>query len=639
MAQDLAALQVSLELQTAAFQAGVKQVDRRLKGMDKNIQKTSKGFRGMEKGLTKLKGGLAGIAASMAAAFSVQSVKNAIAFGDEIAKSAETVGLAVDEFQQFSYVADRAGIATSQFSSNMVAFVKRVGEAQAGVGPLVSGLQKMDSELLKSVTSAKSQGEAFKLVLDALNNAATAADKARIANAAFSRSGVAMGRMAEDYKNVADEAERLGLVMSEKTAKRAEVLQDKLTEMATSFKVSFTSAVIDATARMAEFFGIIDQVDSNAQKLADAQARLATVTATAEAFEKKTGQVAGRSAQEIAYLTDKIAHLTRLVKEEELPALNAAGSAIQGTTEDFSKFATSIGYAIDPYKRLREEAEKTAKALAAGVITQKDADAYIAVLLQQVMDIDAALEKEEKAIEKVTYAWEGLGDAMRLQAETANLSYDSIMENIDGFADSAGMFKDVGTDMLGAFTDSFDSFANGVAAGTTKVKDLFKNMVQSLIAQFLKLMAYKGIMSMLGGPGTTLGGQFATAIGSASAKGNIFNHGSVQAFATGGIVGSPTTFPMANGKTGLMGEAGPEAIMPLKRGPGGELGVNAVQPVVNINNNAPVAVNATSNGDGSVDITIVERAVESAIRRGGNGITSALESVYGNNRGSGAFGY
>jgi phage-related minor tail protein len=96
---------------------------------------------------------------------------------------------------------------------------------------------------------------------------------------------------------------------------------------------------------------------------------------------------------------------------------------------------------------------------------------------------------------------------------------------------------------------------------------------------------------------------------------------------------------MANGKTGLMGEAGPEAIMPLKRGPGGELGVNAVQPVVNINNNAPVAVNATSNGDGSVDITIVERAVESAIRRGGNGITSALESVYGNNRGSGAFGY
>lgn len=45
-------------------------------------------------------------------------------------------------------------------------------------------------------------------------------------------------------------------------------------------------------------------------------------------------------------------------------------------------------------------------------------------------------------------------------------------------------------------------------------------------------------------------------------------------FATGGIVTGPTTFPMRGG-TGLMGEAGPEAIMPLARGPDGKLGVRA----------------------------------------------------------------
>ena len=42
----------------------------------------------------------------------------------------------------------------------------------------------------------------------------------------------------------------------------------------------------------------------------------------------------------------------------------------------------------------------------------------------------------------------------------------------------------------------------------------------------------------------------------------------------GGIVGAPTTFPMRGGM-GLMGEAGPEAIMPLARGPDGRLGVQA----------------------------------------------------------------
>jgi phage-related minor tail protein len=48
--------------------------------------------------------------------------------------------------------------------------------------------------------------------------------------------------------------------------------------------------------------------------------------------------------------------------------------------------------------------------------------------------------------------------------------------------------------------------------------------------------------------------------------------GSVTPFADGGVVRAPTYFPMGGG-TGLMGEAGPEAILPLKRGPDGTLGV------------------------------------------------------------------
>lgn len=56
------------------------------------------------------------------------------------------------------------------------------------------------------------------------------------------------------------------------------------------------------------------------------------------------------------------------------------------------------------------------------------------------------------------------------------------------------------------------------------------------------------------------------------ARGGVFSGGRVMAFAGGGIVGGPTIFPMANG-IGLMGEAGPEAIMPLKRGSDGRLGV------------------------------------------------------------------
>lgn len=51
--------------------------------------------------------------------------------------------------------------------------------------------------------------------------------------------------------------------------------------------------------------------------------------------------------------------------------------------------------------------------------------------------------------------------------------------------------------------------------------------------------------------------------------------GGIKPFASGGVIGSPTYFPLPSGGTGLVGEAGPEAIMPLKRGPDGRLGVAA----------------------------------------------------------------
>lgn len=58
------------------------------------------------------------------------------------------------------------------------------------------------------------------------------------------------------------------------------------------------------------------------------------------------------------------------------------------------------------------------------------------------------------------------------------------------------------------------------------------------------------------------------------AKGGAFVQGRVMPFAKGGVVAEPTHFPM-RGATGLMGEAGPEAIMPLRRGADGRLGVAA----------------------------------------------------------------
>lgn len=51
--------------------------------------------------------------------------------------------------------------------------------------------------------------------------------------------------------------------------------------------------------------------------------------------------------------------------------------------------------------------------------------------------------------------------------------------------------------------------------------------------------------------------------------------GAIKPFAAGGVIGTPTYFPLTGGGVGLAGEAGPEAIMPLARGADGKLGIRA----------------------------------------------------------------
>lgn len=106
------------------------------------------------------------------------------------------------------------------------------------------------------------------------------------------------------------------------------------------------------------------------------------------------------------------------------------------------------------------------------------------------------------------------------------------------------------------------------------MKDAFKDAIMNSknLGDALSNLANK-VQGMLVNKAldSLLGGLF-----SGFAKGAAFQAGGVTAFASGGVVNSPSFFPMSGGRTGLMGEAGPEAIMPLTRTSGGELGVKAV---------------------------------------------------------------
>lgn len=125
-----------------------------------------------------------------------------------------------------------------------------------------------------------------------------------------------------------------------------------------------------------------------------------------------------------------------------------------------------------------------------------------------------------------------------------------------------------------------ESGANGFARAMTRAfsasvtggrqfDDILKSLTLRLSDMAVR-MAFRPLEQSIAG---SLSGLFAGLFGGSNPGHVSASSGAIKPFATGGVIGTPSYFPLMNGGVGLAGEAGPEAIMPLTRGPDGRLGV------------------------------------------------------------------
>ncbi|WP_420131991.1 phage tail tape measure protein [Rhodopseudomonas sp.] len=98
----------------------------------------------------------------------------------------------------------------------------------------------------------------------------------------------------------------------------------------------------------------------------------------------------------------------------------------------------------------------------------------------------------------------------------------------------------------------------------------FEDVLKSLALKVSDLALKAALKPLTNGLAGAFDGLFSGLFGGATSKNA---DGAIKPFATGGVIGTPTYFPMIGGGVGLAGEAGPEAILPLQRGPDGRLGV------------------------------------------------------------------
>lgn len=197
---------------------------------------------------------------------------------------------------------------------------------------------------------------------------------------------------------------------------------------------------------------------------------------------------------------------------------------------------------------------------------------------------------------------------------------------------AAASIASIGTSQTAALTAMsgtsgvIASAMGGYASAATAAGQLAASLTQAAIAQ----AAYSAALVPIAG--AVLAPVAATATGAAIGTANILASAGmlasrVTAFADGGIVDKPTYFPMKGSRMGLMGEAGTEAIMPLRRTPDGRLGVEAQvqQPNITIYNQSGASVETVQRPDGDTEIFI--RKVNNALRneRTQSGFSSALQ--------------
>jgi lambda family phage tail tape measure protein len=212
-------------------------------------------------------------------------------------------------------------------------------------------------------------------------------------------------------------------------------------------------------------------------------------------------------------------------------------------------------------------------------------------------ELTAAYESNIRAIQDRTQA--------QLDARAADENAFDFRRGARQYVESIGSMRDATASLtqtgIRGVEDALMSLAT---TGTANFQAFAVSILQETSRMIIQQLVLKTIMQALGflGGGGLGGGSLNFAdmakysVPLPSAMGNVFTEQGVQLFAKGGVVAKPTFFRYANGGSfanGVMGEAGPEAILPLKRGSDGKLGVSTG------GGGSPVAVTVNVDASGT----------------------------------------
>lgn len=260
-------------------------------------------------------------------------------------------------------------------------------------------------------------------------------------------------------------------------------------------------------------------------------------------------------------------------------------------------------------------------------------------------DYAMSLQLQNELIDKQAKEWASLGIPMqdvqnRVALLKAQLDQSPRMALAQALRQYGEEAKDWTKSMSDAVSQVFGGMEDALANFVTTGKLSFTDFANSVISDLARI----AIRASITGPlSSMLGGFFGAPTATASANGNVFT--GIGDY-SGRIVTRPTLFSYSShlkafAKGGVMGEAGPEAVMPLRRMSNGRLGVESSGSGVNVpinievvnesGQNTKAEARQQRNNDGGMDVTVyIRQVVAQDITRGNGGmVAQAIQGVYG----------
>ena len=596
----------------------------------KRLGNSMQGVQGKVKNLKMAVGGLstafralgAALAVGAIAGFAKQTIDQADAFG----KLSTRTGIAANSLQAFVNAGKLADVSQQQLEVGLKTFARTSYEAAQGVSTYSNAYAALGVSVKNADGSLKASDDLLKEIADKFKDLPNGPEKAAIAMRLFGKSGADMITL---LNGGSEALERFNYEVSDNFAQNAEYFNDQITILQIQFdgfRKQLMDALLPALNAIIEVFSemfatendwtalfkvieygirgtaiviksLIDLVDELVRGLVTSFSVIGKVlkgdfggaisevgSAYKGAFERAKKNKAqydrllyGRSevgadyggggAGAFAPMADgrgdraakarkekanreaeRAAQLAAREAEERRKAFGASVLQLEA-----SEAALRIARESDPLKKIELQYEERRRVLLA-----ENADAMLnAKSVEEALNIGRMTRNQldQQAIEK----------QRELKTATDELDQSFSKTFKEGFEEYRKSLTDFGGQVSAAVTGAFQGMEDALVNFVMTGKANFRDFANAIIADIARIAVRQAIIAPLtGGIGNLFGFK----------NGGVFAQNGIVPFAKGGVVNRPTLFPMANG-AGLMGEAGPEAVMPLRRGPGGRLGVEA----------------------------------------------------------------